>query len=212
MSTGKDTSATSQSAVVGERFKGGDRRAVEEVRLRVRRTLAFRGYGIPSEDRQDLEQIVMTQIWQSVERPGFDPAAGFWAFVDLVVARRCIDWRRSHREEVGLEESAELSAPQVSPLGAALARERRNLARAVVERLPAACKEIIRLHLAEGLSYAKAARRLGVGEGALRVRMHRCIKRAQKIRRHLEATEKSLPTCNESCRTSINKSGSKNAR
>ncbi len=76
-------------------FATGDPAAVETVRARVDKILAFRGYGIPREDRKDLEQEVMVQLWRSVGRESFQTGAGFWGFVEVVSTRRCIDWLRS---------------------------------------------------------------------------------------------------------------------
>lgn len=179
------------SSSAGIRFKQGDPRAAEEVHDRVRRTLAFRGYGIPTEDRRDLEQVVMGQIWEAVAQPQFDPTAGFWGFVEVVVARRCIDWLRGRKEEVPIEDAIVQADPAGGPLASTLRREREDLAQAVVAKLPDGCRQLIGLHLEQGKTYAELAEILGASEGALRVRMHRCIQRAQRILSEFESARKS---------------------
>lgn len=165
-------------AVIVDLFRDGDRGAAREVRTKVARILAFRGYGIPREDRLDLEQSIMTQLWQSVGRPGFEPG-GFWGFVEVVASRRCIDWRRARREETALENVSEPSDPRPSPLGQVLEKEELRRAQAVLAKLPRACRDLIRLHAGQNRSYREIAEILGSSEATLRVQMHRCIKRAR---------------------------------
>ena len=75
----------------------GEAAAVDHVRARVRKILAFKRLRIPDQDRDDLEQEIMTEVWQAVNRPEFDFTAGFWGFVEIVTSRRCIDWLRSRK-------------------------------------------------------------------------------------------------------------------
>lgn len=185
-----DEAPASASAQVGVEFKSGDPGAAEAVRDRVRRTLRFRAYGLSGEDRQDLEQIVMAQLWEAVASPGFDPAGGFWGFVEVVVARRCIDWLRKRKDETPIDAEEDVLDPSRGPLATALGRERQDLAWAAIARLPESCRQLLRLHLEESRSYAEMARILGVAEGTLRVRMHRCIRKARRIVADLENPEK----------------------
>jgi len=166
------------------RIRRGERAATAEVRVRVRRILAFRGYGIPREDRFDLEQVVLLQIWQAVGRADFD-SGGFWGFVEVVASRRAVDWWRARRPEVDFEPPATVADTSTGPLRAVLDREQRELAQAALERLSPECQELIRLQVGSRLSYGELAERLDRSEGALRVQMHRCIRRASRILREI---------------------------
>ncbi len=161
-------------------FRDRDPQATREVLERVRRILAFRGYGIPEEDRRELEQVVTTQIWNAVRRPDFDPA-GFWGFVEVVASRRSIDWRRRRKTEIPLEDAGDFADPGPGPLGALLEREKRQRVEETLARLPATCRRLIELVAGEGKTYRQAAAILGTSEGALRVRMHRCIREAREL-------------------------------
>jgi len=152
----------------------------------VRRILAFRRYGIPREDRFDLEQVILFQIWQAIRRPGFE-CSGFWGFVEVLASRRSIDWLRARKPDAGFEPPPTLRDPAKGPLLLALDREEAELAQAALERLPEACQELIRLHIGSGRTYGEIAERLGRSEGALRVQMHRCIQHAHQILRDLLA-------------------------
>lgn len=161
------------------RLRRGEVAAVHQVRDRVRKILAFQKLGIPAHDRDDLEQEVMTEVWQAVNRSSFDVAAGFWAFVELVTSRRCIDWRRRHRVTLPLQES--LRDRRAGPSERILDDERSVIAAEILRQLDPDCSEIVGMRFREGLQYKEIARRIGKTEGAVRVQFHRCIRRAREL-------------------------------
>ena len=63
-----DTAASTPSEEWARRMQRGDADAVGKVRERVRRILAFRRLKIPKQDRDDLEQEIMTEVWQAVNQ------------------------------------------------------------------------------------------------------------------------------------------------
>jgi len=158
------------------RFRRGDALAVQEARQRVSRILIHGALSIPPEERQDLEQEIMTEIWQAVNRPTFDYSAGFWGFVEVVTSRRCIDWLRSRRQSVGVPET--MRSKDSGPLGLTLERERRARVEEVLAELDTPCRELLLARFQDDLSYDEIARRTGKTRGALRVQMYRCIRRA----------------------------------
>ena len=161
-------------------FAAGDASTTEDVRRRVRRILAFRGYGIPQDDRVDLEQSVMLELWQAVARPEFD-STRFWGFVEVVTGRRCIDWIRASKMTNVPGSLSLLEDPTAGPLGRALVKEKATLAEAALARLPPDCRELVDLHYRKQKSYSEIAGILERSEGSLRVRMHRCIQKASRI-------------------------------
>lgn len=171
-------SSSKVTELVERAFCRGDPETVQQVHRRVRRIIGFRGFRIPREERRDLEQEVMTQLWQAARDSRIEPGSRFWGFVETVASRRLIDWLRVRRETVPLDG---LAATEPGPLGDALAKERADLASAVVRRLPGSCRQLIQLRLVEGRKYADISHIVHKGEGALRVQMHRCIVRAREI-------------------------------
>ena len=166
---------------VASGLQRGDSQAVEAVRQRVRRMIAFRGFRVPFDERADVEQESMAQIWRAANQPGFECSDGFWGFVDLVTTRRCIDWLRAFRETIPLDESK--PSLDRGPLDQTLSREKRRQALAALSELDPGCRDLIYLHVAMEKSYREISALLGKSEGALRVQMHRCV---AKIRRLLE--------------------------
>lgn len=160
------------------RLRRGDASAVLQVRERVCKILAYRGLGIPEGERDDVEQEIMMQVWQAVNRPDFDASAGFWGFVEVVTARRCIDWVRGHRARLPLRPT--LRDRRKGPFQRTLDGERVRLVAAAVAELDPPCRELISLHLDQGRSYRQLSKILGKSEGALRVQMYRCIRSARR--------------------------------
>lgn len=174
-----DASGPLSAEVWARSLQRGEPQAFQRVRERVRRILAYRRIQIPAGDREDLEQDVMTEVWRAVNRPGFDHSAGFWGFVEVVTARRCIDWLRAQR--VGLPVAEELPDRASSPVDAVLAAERMEVVSTVIDELDPGCRQVIQLRFRHGKSYREIAGILGKSEGALRVQFHRCVRRAQEL-------------------------------
>ena len=160
-------------------MRTGDADAVEHVSARVRRILAFKRLTSPIEDREDLEQGIMAEVWQAVNRPGFDFTAGFWGFVEVVTSRRCIDWIRARREPSPV--AADFRDGGRNPFERVLDCERAEIASQVLQALEPECRRLIAMRLREGISYKEIAQILDRSEGALRVQFYRCIRSARDI-------------------------------
>lgn len=169
----------SASTAIAFAFRRGDPGAVRQVRDRVRRIIGYRRYRIQAVDRKDLEQEVMTQLWQAASRSTFDPGAGFWGFVEVVASRRCIDWFRSRRLEEPLDDS--FTDAGEDPLEKSLAMERSELMTRALGKLDKESRELILLQVGAGKSYRELATLLGRSEGALRVQMHRSVKKMKSV-------------------------------
>jgi RNA polymerase sigma factor (sigma-70 family) len=172
-------SDTRKSGEAARAFCRGEAGAVDEVRKRVRRILRYRSYRIRRADRRDLEQEVMTQLWKAVRGSSFDPDAGFWSFVEVVTTRRAIDWLRVGRLEEPLDD-AFLDERQ-DPHGRTLEKERAALLRKALDKLDDGCRRLVLARLTAGTSYRDLASEMGKNETALRVQMHRCVKKMQEI-------------------------------
>lgn len=139
----------------------------------------MRRLGIPTAEREDLEQEVMAQLWKEVNREAFEIGSGFWGFVEVVTARRSIDWLRTRRNHQPLEFSIRDRRP--GPLSELLDSERRSLGFAVLSQLDKPCRDLVYLHAGLRLPYSEIAAILDKSEGALRVQMHRCIQKCRSI-------------------------------
>lgn len=166
------------------RLRRGEAEAVRELRSRVARILRYQRLRIPPQEREDLEQQIVTEVWQGVNRSSFDARLGLWAFVNLVSSRRCIDWLRSRREfRDSLD--GEIRDRRADPLQATLREERSKWAARVLASLAPSCRELIVMRFRDELPYRRIAESLGKDEGAVRVQMYRCIRRARRASERL---------------------------
>ncbi len=171
------SSADANEALV-RRFLAHDRATTARVQALVTRIVSFRGFFVPRHERPDVVQEVLLDLWDAVSRPGFNARDSFEAFARTVTYRRCTDWRRARRPTVTIESPIVDGAR--GPEAHALARERFLLGVRILGRLGQGCRELIRLHTTEGLTYSEIGARLGRSEGALRVQMHGCLDEARR--------------------------------
>jgi RNA polymerase sigma factor (sigma-70 family) len=169
------------------RFAARDGAAILEAETLVARIVAYRGFGFGRAEREDLVQEAMAQIWEAIGGGRFDTGRSFEAFVRTVATRRCIDGHRSRRATSEL--SPHLVSPEADPESALLARERAEVGRRLLSGLGDGCRELIRLHATEGLTYAEIGRRWQRSEGALRVQMSECLSRARRLLREQDARD-----------------------
>lgn len=160
-------------------FLESDATALEEVQEVVGRAIRFRGFGIPVEDRRDLAQEALLQVWREVSRPGFRLHESFRALVCVIAYRRCLDWKRLRHPSNPVESSIPdvRQGPEVDLLD----RERVDLAYRAMRELPERSRELIRLHVQEDRSYREIASIQGRSEGAVRTQMWQCLKEARVI-------------------------------
>jgi len=174
-----DAARDDSSEEWGRRLRSGDSAAVDVVRQRVHRILSNRRLRIPAQERDDLAQEVMTELWRAVNRTGFDFTAGFWGFVEVVTSRRCIDWLRARRIHEPLPE--DLEEASMNPFDRAVEAERTASVSRVVQALEPGCRELITRRMFEGASFREIAQQTGKSEVALRVQLYRCIRSARNL-------------------------------
>jgi RNA polymerase sigma factor (sigma-70 family) len=180
-----------ESELVARGFSRGRPEDVESVRERVRRILAFKAFGMSVSDREDLEQEIMGQLWKATRKANFNERGGFFGFVELVSARRCIDWLRGRRNHEPLK--TELKDSRIDPLDSALVKERNQLVRRAVSSLEEPCRRLIEMHFGRRQPYRELAHFFGKSEGALRMQMVRCIRRLRRLLTDLEGSESGSP-------------------
>lgn len=163
------------------RAQQGDEAAYRESLMRIagrlRRYLRRRLYGLPDEV-EDLVQETLLAL--HVQRGTYDSAVPVSAWVLAVARHKLMDlWRRRGRRESlhdpldEVDESALVASPHEG-------ETQRDLGK-LLEALPPAQREAIVLTKMEGLSVAEAARRTGASESALKVQVHRGLKRMAQM-------------------------------
>ena len=131
-------------------------------------------------DWHDLLQEARIEILRLLRKGSWRGEARLRTYIWQVVGHTCLDaMRRLKRRPLlePVEADAPLPSADPSPLDLVMGTDSRRRLLAALEAVPADCRELWRLILS-GLSYQQISAETGVAEGALRVRAHRCRKRA----------------------------------
>lgn len=155
-------------------FLAGKPTAIAEIRRMIE--LVVRGFAFPDPGTgRDLVQEALTRIFLNLTSGQFRGEASFRTYCARIARFTCLEHIRRRRFESAVDpealpSSARWSAPEDSFLWTE--EHLRNLDR--FSSLPCDCRELLRLVFIEGKSYRETAIALGITEGALRTRIHRC--------------------------------------
>jgi RNA polymerase sigma factor (sigma-70 family) len=131
-------------------------------------------------DWHDLLQEARIEILRLLRNGSWRGDARLRTYVWQVVGHTCLDAMRRLKRRPPLEPvepDAPLPSADPSPLDLMMDSDSRRLLLNALEAVPADCRDLWRLILS-GLTYQQISTQTGVAEGALRVRAHRCRKRA----------------------------------
>ena len=186
---------TEEIRAVFEAFAREDRAAVETVAGWVR-AVVFGG-SWRFQDAEGLCQDILLELVLLVRRGGvLDPGA-FQKLVQTVAKRRAVDaWHRGRRCREDDADELPGRGP-IDPLPTAeeriAARQRLDVLRHVIQRLPEHCRELWRMVYVERRRAAEVGEVLGLSAGNVRVRVHRCLEKARMIYAELQRVAGALP-------------------
>lgn len=165
-------------------FLAGDPGACHSVKRWALEIVHFRWFGIPFDEREDVLQEVVEDVWRAVTKPGFTIRRGLKPFVRHIANARCIDRMRRRRNEVELTD--QIADPGDDPFEMLARNDAAARLRAAVDRLDERCRDVIQLHFVEEIPYAEIAARESRAEVTMRVRMFHCLAALRKIMRRWE--------------------------
>lgn len=168
------------------RYLAGDRAAIDEVDAWIGRAAwSFRRR--LGNHWEDALQDVRLEVTRLLTGGRFRGESSLKTYVWRVASNACVDRARSQSRvqwsEIDELDQAGGPAAEVAA-DRSQAREERDLAVRVLARMSGECRQLWSL-LFEGFSYQQMSERLGVSEGALRVRVLRCRRRALEVRNEL---------------------------
>lgn len=158
------------------------RQALEHIAARLRGYLRRRMRGHP-DDVEDLVQETLLAI--HLQRSTYDPALPIGAWVLAIARHKLVDlWRRRGRREALHDPLDDVDASALADArdDRADGEARRDLGR-LLDALPEAQRRAILLTRIEGLSVAEASARTGASESAIKVQVHRGLRRLADLAR-----------------------------
>lgn len=132
----------------------------------------------------DLRQEVRTRVFHNLSRGAFRGDSDLRTYIHQITKNVCVDQLRGRQKNnralaaIPVPESP--SAPEVSQQHVS-----RNLLERMLRDLSARDQKLLYLVHVECLSYAEVAGKLGISEGAVKLRMFRCRRRILKRQRRL---------------------------
>jgi RNA polymerase sigma factor (sigma-70 family) len=165
-------------------FLAEEPEAVEAVRGWVR-AVVLGGWRLHDPDAA--VQEIMLELLALGRAGRLDNPRRFRALVRTVARNTCVDLYRRRRfrashEEPGLETLDHVSAGESSAEDRLIEKRKRSLARYVLQSLSDDCRELLKLVFAQELGARQVGEKLGISEGNVRVRTHRCLERARALR------------------------------
>ena len=178
----------SQSDRIVEAIRNKKKWALNQVSERITPIVRSQVYSF--RNWEDVRQKCLMAIFQAVERTA--KIENIWGFVRQIAVTKVIDENR--KEERDRARHAERQEGRDSETGDYMDRfssripspdaalENLDLFLYIYQRIGNACRKIIDLVFLDGDKYEDVAEQLGISEKNLRVRIHRCKKRARQIR------------------------------
>ncbi|MFO0632950.1 MAG: sigma-70 family RNA polymerase sigma factor [Nannocystaceae bacterium] len=190
-----------------ERYIAGDLRAFDRlyraIEPRVRRQIRAKVGRHGGNDTQVDDLVQLTMLRAHAARGGYARPAGHAD--DALVSWFCaiarntatnhlraqyrdrLQFGEGAQEQLGTTATADADAEQ-SAIASERDAERRDALLAAIAALPPGQRAVVHLHKLEGLPIAEVSRRLGVRDGAVRVRAHRAYESLRNRITHAPAT------------------------
>jgi RNA polymerase sigma-70 factor (ECF subfamily) len=129
------------------------------------------------------EELTVETFWRIYRSHArFDPQRSFGAWARRIASNVALDYLKTIRR--GWKHQAPLKAESVAAPAApdpAAERETRENVRRCLRALPAKLQIVATLALIEELSHEEVAAALGLSPGAVRVRLHRAVRRLRDL-------------------------------
>jgi RNA polymerase sigma-70 factor, ECF subfamily len=152
-----------------------DPAAVAQIAGWIRSIAAYHRWGLDSPE--DIVQETMVVLLRNAKSGAFR-GGDLRSYVQRIAMNLCISsYRKARRHGVEVPmEGRSLESPSGSNGGSL---ERSQLARRILEELDETCRNLIMWVYFHGLSRQEVGERLGISEGAARVRLYRCLEKAR---------------------------------
>ena len=131
-------------------------------------------------DAEDLTQQVFIQAWHAIGRYR-KKSVPFAAWLMTISRNLVIDFYRARKEKVSLDDDYKAASQEPGPeLLAEIESERQKLIETIT-KLPEDHRQVIIMRFIEDYSYEEIAAALKKSEGAIRVTLHRALKKMRDL-------------------------------
>jgi|KBSSwiStaDraftv2_1062776.scaffolds.fasta_scaffold144630_2 DNA-directed RNA polymerase specialized sigma24 family protein len=161
-----------------ELFLAGDPSTVASVRKIIESVVSHKKYGIPRGERPDIAQQTLADLCRAARKPGYIVKT-LPCLVAYMAHCRCVDWLRKLKETEVIPDG--LIDPRPGPDKEILLTDDVILTTKIMEKLPPACRWLMEMVIGLDIPYADVAAMTGRSEGALRVQMWSCLRKARKV-------------------------------
>ena len=131
-------------------------------------------------DAEDLSQQVFLKAWQAIGRYK-KTSSPFLAWLMRISHNLVVDFYRSKKDKAYLDFEIAASDSHSSPERVAEMEFDQQQLRKVILQLPVEQQQVILMSFIEGFSHAEIASSLGKSEGAIRVILHRALKKMRNM-------------------------------
>lgn len=166
-----------------EAFLGGDRLAFEQWVLLFRKPAVLFALRLTRNLPASEDAVQDAFAWILTHRERIRPEKGLKPLLYTLVRRRCMDWFRTFRRQVSLDELCETA--QYEP-AAVYTEEDAIWLHQALDRLNPRYGRVLHLLDLEGFTQREAARILGTTEGAVKVLHHRAKRQLRTALREEE--------------------------
>jgi|SRR5579884_68071 len=159
----------------------GDKAAFGEIyHLFYRKIYRYCYYNLGSEDTAfDICQETFLKAWKALESFSLEKGGSFQAFLFRIARNLIIDLSRKHKE-IPIEIFEETLEIDQDVEGQVDRKDNQKMVRKALEKLNDLDKQIVMLFYFEEMSGSEIAKVLNMKEGAMRVRLHRSLKKLKE--------------------------------
>jgi RNA polymerase sigma-70 factor, ECF subfamily len=129
------------------------------------------------QDAEDITAQVFGSAWEGLPRYREQGQFASWLF--RIARNKINDFYRSRREHLSIDELADKLWEEMDPLETVERREALRRLAVLVDDLRGDEQEMVRLRFAASLSHAEIATLMGRSEGAIKMALHRLLRRLQ---------------------------------
>jgi len=167
-------------------FLRGEASAHERCAEWARSVLFSRRLSIPADEREDLLQETLQDLFTRASRPDFQLRESLSGLVKTIAAARCVDWWRRVGRVRDRDRRMASRGESPPPLHDEQVLDHLDGARAwrAVDAMDPACRRLIRRRLIDDYDYEAISRMTGVKVPTLRSRFYECMRKLRwRLRR-----------------------------